>query len=80
MGRIRLGKAFAQLVMSGFRSGNSSSVSGVTTSGVEDDAVDDADEDDGADEGCKRELRISVERESRAGCKYPSNQRLKHES
>jgi hypothetical protein len=32
------------------------------------------------EELCKRELTISKERESRAGCRYPSNQRLKHES
>ena len=80
IGRVRLGKAFAQLVMSGLRSGNSGSVSGVTASGSEGVGGDGADEDEGADDDCRRELRISVERESRAGCKYPSNQRLKQES
>lgn len=80
IGRVRLGKAFAQLVMSGLRSGNSGSDSGVTASGIEDVMGDGVDEDEGVDEDCKRELRISVERESRAGCKYPSNQRLKQES
>jgi hypothetical protein len=78
IGRIRLGKAFVQLVMSGLRSGNSGADSGVTASGMEDTVGDGVEEDEGAD--CRRELRISVERESRAGCKYPSNQRLKQES
>lgn len=80
IGRVRFGKAFAQLVTSGLRSGNSGSDSGVTASGMEDEAGDDVDEDEGADDDCRRELRISVERESRAGCRYPSNQRLKQES
>jgi len=80
IGRVRLGKAFAQLVMSGLRSGNSGSDSGVTASGMVDIVGDGVVEDDGVDEDCRRELRISVERESRAGCKYPSNQRLKQES
>ena len=80
IGRVRFGKAFAQLVMSGLRSGNSGSDSGVTASGSEDMVGDGVDEDEGVEDDCRRELRISVERESRAGCKYPSNQRLKQES
>jgi len=80
IGRVRFGKAFAQLVTSGLRNGNSCSDSGVTASGMADEAGDGVDEEEGTADECRRELRISVERESRAGCRYPSNQRLKQES
>jgi hypothetical protein len=80
--RVRVGNAFAQLVMSGLRSGDSGCISGVVTSGIDDwteeGVVEIEDEEDA--EGCRRELSISVERESRAGCRYPSNHRLKQES
>jgi hypothetical protein len=79
-GIVRLLKAFAQLVTRGLRSGISSFRSGEAMSGADVEAGEGVEDEEGVEEDCRRELRISVERESRAGCKYPSNQRLKQES
>jgi hypothetical protein len=77
-GAVRDLKAFAQLVISGLRRVGSVVGSCAISSGL--GVWRELVEDEDAEDAGRRVLRISVERESSAGCRYPSNQRLKHES